>query len=90
MADLYYALNGGGLTGSPPDPAITELPEAYNRDILKRQNLGTYDVCGYYSIPWQFWVVNYCYYSGASTTTVQPVVVTLDVKDISRRGALLH
>ncbi|KAG5810541.1 hypothetical protein H9Q74_004935 [Fusarium xylarioides] len=53
MADVYYALNGGGLKGSPPDPAITEPPEAYNRDILKRQNVGTYDVCGYYSIPGQ-------------------------------------
>ncbi|KAG7002557.1 hypothetical protein FocnCong_v001400 [Fusarium oxysporum f. sp. conglutinans] len=69
MAEVYHALNGGGLTGSPPDPAITELPKPYNRDILKRQNLGTYDVCGYYSIPGQFWVVNYCYYSGVSTTT---------------------
>ncbi|KAF5609319.1 uncharacterized protein FSUBG_4112 [Fusarium subglutinans] len=69
MADVYYALNGGGSTGSPPDPAITEPPEAYNRDILKRQNAGTYDVCGYYSIPGQFWVVNYCYYSGVTTTT---------------------
>lgn len=87
MADVYYALNGGGLTGSPPDPAITEPPEVYNRDILKRQNVGTYDVCGYYSIPGQckysnlfkkaspanyeteVWVVNYCYYSGVSTTT---------------------
>ncbi|KAF4420142.1 hypothetical protein FACUT_11307 [Fusarium acutatum] len=53
MADVYYALNGGGLTGSPPDPAITEPPEPYNTDILKRQNVGTYDVCGYYSIPGQ-------------------------------------
>ncbi|KAF5249418.1 hypothetical protein FANTH_5299 [Fusarium anthophilum] len=69
MADVYYALNGGGSTGSPPDPAITEPPEGYNRDILKRQNAGTYDVCGYYSIPGQFWVVNYCYYSGVTTTT---------------------
>ncbi|KAI8400093.1 hypothetical protein FOFC_18914, partial [Fusarium oxysporum] len=71
MAEVYHALNGGGLTGSPPDPAITELPKPYNRDILKRQNLGTYDVCGYYSIPGQ-------------------LVVTLDVMDTSRRGALLH
>ncbi|KAF5605588.1 hypothetical protein FPANT_1163 [Fusarium pseudoanthophilum] len=51
MAAVYYALNGRGLTGSPPDPAITEPPEAYNRDILKRQNAGTYDICGYYSLP---------------------------------------
>ncbi|QGI70160.1 hypothetical protein CEK26_002493 [Fusarium fujikuroi] len=69
MADVYFALNGGGLTGSPPDPAITEPPEPYDKDILKRQNVGTYDVCGYYSIPGQFWVANYCYYSGVSTTT---------------------
>lgn len=53
MAAVYYALNGRGLTGSPPDPAITEPPEAYNRDILKRQNVGTYDICGYYSLPGQ-------------------------------------
>jgi hypothetical protein len=53
MADVYYALNGGGLTGSPLDPAITELPWLDKKDVLKRQNPGTYDVCAYYSVPGQ-------------------------------------
>ncbi|KAH7237024.1 uncharacterized protein BKA55DRAFT_694646 [Fusarium redolens] len=80
MADVYYALNGGGLTGSPLDPAITELPWLDKNDVLKRQNPGTYD-------------------SGSRITAiipafqrrpVQPATVTLDVKDTSERGALLH
>ncbi|KAF5989106.1 hypothetical protein FCOIX_143 [Fusarium coicis] len=96
MAAVYYALNGRGLTGSPPDPAITEPPEAYNRDILKRQNVGTYDTCGYYSLPGQSSHDLYCP-SGCVTAlstdsdgeehTLYPLCVTKDM-EVTRYKAL--